>query len=39
MDRDGEIMVEARNVSMRFNLGIERGFSFKQWIWGAGKRP
>ena len=25
-------MVEARDVSMRFDLGIERGFSFKQWF-------
>ena len=33
MDSDkGEIMVEARDVSMRFNLGIERGFSLKQWF-------
>ena len=33
MDRDSdEIMVEAKGVSMRFNLGIERGFSLKQWF-------
>ncbi len=25
-------MVEAREVSMRFNLGIERSFSLKQWF-------
>ena len=36
----GEIMVEARNLSMRFNLGVERGFSFKQWFvdLGSGRR-
>ena len=27
-----ENMVEVDNVSMRFNLGIEKGFSFKQWF-------
>lgn len=25
-------MVEVENVSMRFNLGIEKGFSLKQWF-------
>ena len=37
----GEIMVEARDLSMRFNLGVERGFSFKQWfvdLGSAGRR-
>ena len=32
-----EIMVEARDLSMRFNLGIERGFSLKQWFVDAGR--
>ncbi len=34
------IMVEARELSMRFDLGIERGFSFKQWFvdLGSGKK-
>lgn len=27
-----EIMVDVKNVSMMFNLGIEQGFSIKQWI-------
>ena len=33
-------MIEARDLSMRFDLGIERGFSFKQWFvdLGSGKR-
>ena len=37
----GEIMVEAADLSMRFNLGIERGFSLKQWFVDAsrGKMP
>ena len=35
-----EIMVEARDLSLRFNLGIERGFSLKQWFVDAGRgRP
>ena len=25
-----DIMIEVNNVSMRFNLGIEKGFSLKQ---------
>ena len=28
--RDKDLMVEVNNVSMRFNLGIEKGFSLKQ---------
>ena len=37
---DTDIMVEANAVSMRFDLGVERGFSFKQWFvdLGSGKR-
>lgn len=27
-----EYMIEINNVSMRFNLGIDRGFSIKQWF-------
>ena len=27
-----DFMVEINNVSMRFNLGIEKNFSFKQWF-------
>lgn len=32
-----EYMVEVENVSMRFNLGIEKGFSLKQWFVDAGR--
>lgn len=39
-DGGDEIMVAAEGLSMRFNLGIERGFSLKQWFVDAprGKR-
>lgn len=30
-------MVEVDNVSMRFNLGIDKGFSLKQWFVDVGK--
>ena len=35
-----EYMVEVENISMRFNLGIEKGFSLKQWFVdvGSGKK-
>lgn len=35
-----ENMIEVENVSMRFNLGIEKGFSLKQWFvdFGKGKK-
>ena len=33
-----EIMVSAEALSMRFNLGIERGFSLKQWFVDAPRR-
>ena len=35
-----ENMIEVENVSMRFNLGIEKGFSLKQWFVdiGSGKK-
>ena len=36
--KDKEIMIEVNNVSMRFNLGIEKGFSLKQWFVDIGKR-
>lgn len=29
-------MIEVENVSMRFNLGIEKGFSLKQWFVDVG---
>lgn len=32
-----EIMIDVDNVSMRFNLGIEKGFSLKQWFVDFGK--
>lgn len=31
-------MVEVNDVSMRFNLGIDKGFSLKQWFVDVGKR-
>ncbi len=31
-------MIEVDNVSMRFNLGIEKGFSIKQWFVNIGKK-
>lgn len=31
-----EYMIEAQNVSMRFNLGIEKNFSLKQWFVNVG---
>ncbi len=33
-----EIMIEVNNVSMRFNLGIEKGFSIKQLFVDLGKK-
>ena len=30
--KNKEIMIEVNDVSMRFNLGIEKGFSLKQWF-------
>lgn len=32
-----EIMIEMKDISMRFNLGIEKGFSLKQWFVDIGK--
>lgn len=33
-----EIMIDVDNVSMRFNLGIEKCFSLKQWFVDIGKK-
>lgn len=33
-----DIMIDVNNVSMKFNLGIEKGFSFKQWLVDVGKQ-
>lgn len=33
-----DVMVEVKNVSMKFNLGIEKGFSIKQWFVDLGKK-
>ncbi len=33
-----EIMIDVSDVSMRFNLGIEKGFSLKQWFVDLGKK-
>lgn len=37
---ENKYMIEVNNVSMRFNLGIEKGFSLKQWFVdvGSGKK-
>lgn len=34
---ENQNMIEVKNVSMRFNLGIEKGFSLKQWFVNIGK--
>lgn len=38
--KESKYMIEVNNVSMRFNLGIEKGFSLKQWFVdvGSGKK-
>ncbi len=39
---ENKCMIEVNDVSMRFNLGIEKGFSLKQWFVDIGhgkKRP
>lgn len=33
-----DIMVSVNNVSMRFNLGIDKSFSLKQWFVNLGKK-
>ena len=35
--KSDNIMIDVHDVSMRFNLGIEKGFSFKQWFVDIGK--
>lgn len=35
--KNDNIMIDVHDVSMRFNLGIEKGFSFKQWFVDIGK--
>ena len=35
--KDDNIMIDVHDVSMRFNLGIEKSFSFKQWFVDIGK--
>ncbi len=35
---DNNVMIDAKNISMRFNLGIDKGFSIKQWFIDIGKR-
>lgn len=32
-----EIMIDVQNVSMKFNLGVDKGFSLKQWVVDFGK--
>ena len=32
-------IIEAQDLSMRFNLGIEKSFSLKQWFIRGGKQP
>lgn len=36
-DDCSNIMIDVKNVSMKFNLGIEKGFSIKQWFVDIGK--
>lgn len=36
-DIKNNIMIDINNVSMKFNLGIEKGFSLKQWFVDIGK--
>ena len=35
--KNNEVMINVEDVSMRFNLGIEKGFSLKQWFVDVGK--
>lgn len=37
IDDYSNIMIDVKNVSMKFNLGIEKGFSIKQWFVDIGK--
>ena len=36
-DDCSNIMIDVKSVSMKFNLGIEKGFSIKQWFVDIGK--
>ncbi len=36
-EKKEDIMINVDNVSMRFNLGIDKGFSLKQWFVDLGK--
>lgn len=33
-----DVMIDVDHISMRFNLGIEKGFSLKQWFVDIGKK-
>lgn len=35
---NNDVMIAVKDVSMRFNLGIEKGFSFKQWFVDLGNK-
>lgn len=37
IDDCSNMMIDVKNVSMKFNLGIEKGFSIKQWFVDIGK--
>ena len=37
IDDCSNIMIDVKNVYMKFNLGIEKGFSIKQWFVDLGK--
>lgn len=37
IDDYSNIMIDVKDVSMKFNLGIEKGFSIKQWFVDIGK--
>ena len=37
MAKEEEIMINVDKISMKFNLGIEKGFSLKQWFVDVGK--
>lgn len=37
IDNNSNPMIEVKDVSMKFNLGIEKGFSIKQWFVDIGK--
>ena len=37
MVKEEDVMIDVQNVSMKFNLGIDKGFSLKQWFVDVGK--